>query len=285
MDRDIETREKSRRMLELIMSVLTIFLTVFWSISSAQSISTIGEIYDFEVGDVFHTTETGQSIGGFREERTIQIIDKYYSTDSNTVYYKCDISKRYSGSDQPYWSYDSFQDIISYSNLDSLLNHGEIDTVMSSSQYYGRKLNYYHNNQTMADDNYCIEGCGGPYYHLDTYYSDMTLIHNFDLVYYQKGTETWGTPNWVNIDEPYFPNEEMSVFPNPCSEMLFLIGKIEKGIIYWGMIYSVDGRLVKRVDISNLESHAIDVSDLKPGLYNLVIYEIDKTQTMTFLKK
>ena len=71
----------------LLVTLLIIALTPLKTVS--QEISTVGEIYDYEIGDIFHFDLF--CWGCVIDETKIQIINKYYSQNNDTLYYTRDI--------------------------------------------------------------------------------------------------------------------------------------------------------------------------------------------------
>ena len=65
--------------------LLSIFLSEI-GLSYGQNYSTVGEIWDFEIGDIFHFSEWGSGGGsGMSSIENIEILDKTYSQDSSSV--------------------------------------------------------------------------------------------------------------------------------------------------------------------------------------------------------
>ncbi len=164
------SKQKSRTLKFALISLM-IMQCLFSYILNGQSISTISEIYNYEIGDIFHTREYESSPGsGFSKYFNIQIIDKYYSSNNDTLYYLCDVKTALSTNINPQYVYNSYLDTIFYTNLDSLINGGQIDTVYYSSYYNGKKTNswsyFYVEDYTNL---LYIDGCGGPYYYSFTF--------------------------------------------------------------------------------------------------------------------
>jgi len=89
----------------------------------AQVIPTIGEIYDFQPGDVFHKVISPPSVP--RSVSRITILDRYYSPAGDTVFYpfRNDHYSTSLGYNPPHleYSFDSHEGIMSFTNLDSLI--------------------------------------------------------------------------------------------------------------------------------------------------------------------
>lgn len=75
----------------------------------------------------------------------------------------------------------------------------------------------------------------------------------------------------------------VSVFPNPTSDALYIKSS---EIFSKGVIYSIDGKLVKTISEQELVSKTISVSELTSGVYYLHISSNNnKTYTSKFVKK
>ena len=181
-----------------------------------NNISTNAEIYDFEVGDVFHIRSPFEAPGYSRlDVYNIEILDKKYSDTNNLTYirYIRDIDLKYSENGNPY-VYEYYTDTIYCYNPDSLVHEGIIDTVYTNPDLYNeRKINevlYY--GATYQKWQF-VNGCGEALWR----YNDMLNYVSFEnrLVYYKKGTEEWGTPIIVGIQEIFNNSPRISTFPNP----------------------------------------------------------------------
>lgn len=118
-------------------------------------------------------------------------------------------------------------------------------------------------------DPYYIKGLGGPYYDCPPIILWYTYIQ--EIVYYKKGSETWGTPlscdslQSVGIEEhPLI--KTITIYPNPSygtitvsiPENLQTPCKLE--------IFDISGRLSKIIEIEQ-RSKSFDISDIPNGMY------------------
>lgn len=262
----------------LILSLLIFLVALISSGLKGQSVSTIGEIYDYQIDDVFQTKETGSTgFSGFLEYSSILISGKYYSALSDTVFYIRSINNYYEGSDNPNGSFTFFVDTISYTNLNASI--GNMDSIYYSADYNGRKVNL--SAPPIADGwliekNY-IEGCGGPYDDTHWYGDDEGVItsHKLRLIYYQKGLEEWGSKHYflTSIDNPNLKNH-LSVYPNPTFDKLNLDFAVQNSNSCSGAIYSITGKRIEQFSISSIEKKQLDVSALNKGLY-IIQLDID----------
>ena len=103
-----------RKSLKIFGLALSIF--VLSTGLKSQSILTIGEIYDYELGDIFHIEHIDTGAGfEFHSITNIEILDKYYSQDNDTLFYVRDIAyKSIYGPPPSGWNYDYYTDIIFY---------------------------------------------------------------------------------------------------------------------------------------------------------------------------
>jgi hypothetical protein len=127
-------------------------------------------------------------------------------------------------------------------------------------------------NYAMIDDfgnsAYYYKGLGGPYH----YYWGIITGNFKKLVYYKKGTETWGTPlscdSILQVGLPELKKiSEISIYPNPSSgnitisvpERFSLPGELE--------LFDISGRKVIQGSISQ-HQQTVDLSIFPAGLYS-----------------
>jgi hypothetical protein len=248
---------------------LFLFQFVFPYNSNGQTISTVSEIYNYEIGDIFHTRE---SFGiayfySYIKFFNFQIMDKYYSANNDSLFYICDVKTHYADTDNPTPVYASYVDTLTVINLDSLINHGDIDTAYFALYYNGRKVNY--NLETIGlsvNSMSFIDGCGGPYYSNHGPYGAYDTTHQLQLIYYKKGIEEFGTPFYISINENATINKNITIIPNPASDHITISNPTKATI----EIVNTAGQLVKTV--ANVENEVtIDVVDLPEGLYFILL--------------
>lgn len=75
---------------------------------------------------------------------------------------------------------------------------------------------------------------------------------------------------------------ELSIFPNPSNNVIHLAGNFTNTSLDF-MIYNAQGLLVKKVQNQTI-SETIDVSDLKPGVYFLQLFDGNISYSKTFVK-
>lgn len=192
----------------------------------SQEISTIGEIYDFEVGDEFHITNEslwdaadGSEISYFNRK----IIDKYYSENNDSVFYLVDEKRKwaYSPFNEWYFSQDTILDY--YTNLGGEIRNGDIDSVYMNSELYNERLINFKDDTLLVDeyeDFYYVNGLGLAYYYY--YYYNLSGSEGEEYIsldYFKKGDEEWGTPNIiVSMKENLETLCSIQIYPNPANE-------------------------------------------------------------------
>ena len=253
--------------------LISIPLFLFPAFTFSQDYSTWGEIYDYEIGDVFHFEECEYyAQGGFFEKIiNTEITDKIFSPNQDTIFYT-KFNQIYTVSNWLPNGYSSYYETIIYTNLDSIFN---ADSIYYSTSYNGRKISYQDLSLGLWEEYVkYVDGCGLVF----RFYRDMQSSP-YDgwsiLIYFKKGDEEWGTPNVVtNIGENLNAYGYIKVFPNPATDKLSITLNNHMQIKQV-LIYNNNGKLV--FDQSNSLNN-INISNLSPGLYIVKIIGDDWTE-------
>ena len=267
---------------DLLTFGLILILFILSAGLKSQSISTRAEIYDYEIGDIFHIHFLGNGPGfGDASITNIEILNKYYSQNNDTLFYIRDIDYRASSSENPDWTYEYYIDTIFYFNLDSLINMGQIDSVSTNINLYnGRLINYI---TTGTEDIYSkryVIGCGRAYNNYRTWGGATEATT--ELVYYKKGNEEWGTQMLVSIYDTESNNPDLIIYPNPAESTINILTNNVETIDL--KIIAMTGELVKTRKLS-AESKTIDISQLRTGIYILEIKKNNRIIYKKFIKK
>lgn len=261
--------------------LLSVYITTPINLKS-QDISTVGEIYNFEIGDNFHFDFYGNGPGyGMSSVTNIEIVDFYYSQNSDTIYYIRDIDYKESSSENPQTTYEYYIDTIFYTNLDSLIHSGFIDSVYTNENLYnGRTINHvsYGNEDTWTLN--FVNGCG----QVETNFTSWggTLYSTDKLVYYKKGEEEWGFPRPVTVEDINANSTDVNIYPNPSKNYINI--KSNDLINSTLTITSLTGNKIKTIElITNLTS--IDISNLNSGIYLISIKKDEQIYYKKFMKK
>ncbi len=245
------------------------------------------EVNDFQAGDELHITEE-VFCGG---ESTVKEIILRYLTRTNyldsIVYtYSREENEVISGTwnNETNYSFDTLNLlVVSGSDFDQLPGY----PVTDGWKYY----NYYmkSNSDSIKTDESedfwwyynvsCLEaghldGCpaerayirslGGPYYSCDLGNCSGGTTKKRELVYYKKGSETWGNPLTITDISSEFYHNNISVFPVPVNDVLkvHFDGIVQKTLHF--QLLDSFGRTV--ISTSSIDS-PIDVSNLNSGVY------------------
>ncbi len=250
--------------------LVVVMMIMFIPNLMSQNISTIREIYNYKIGDIFHFDFLGNGPGyGESSITNIMITDLYYSQNNDTIFYIRKVDREINSSEYPETVYKHYIDTIFYTNLDSLVKNGQIDSVYSDTNlYYGRKINYY-NNSGFEQDSWTVmyvDGCGEARIIYSNW--DTSVSSDDKLIYYKKGDEEWGVPHPVSVNEVYTGLMTLNVYPIPSKNYVNIFSE---NLAYGSLtVVSLTGEIVMAQNIkSNLTT--IDVSKLSSGIYLLII--------------
>jgi len=223
-----------------IFTLIVLILTTSISDVKSQSISTIGEIYNFEIGDIFHyeIESTTSCFKTLRIYKKAEISNRYYSTNYDTVFYVSKIKQLYlddyaAGEWPDYYTdsawYSETDNVLKfYTSLDAFLYSEEAywnQTYIDSMKYNGRKINVIRDPESTCCSEAYADGIGQV---SDSYWSHSSCnSHSYKLQYFKKGNEEFikkilsyvGNVSFIkNLDEGVdFPKEKSMDFPKEKS--------------------------------------------------------------------
>jgi hypothetical protein len=247
----------------------------------------IDEVYDFNIGDIFHYSGENSSISNITN---ITISDKWISANNDTLYYERQVAEEIQ--DPSGTIINTFSDTIFYTDLDSLLNSplipnrpnrlsaNELTTFsMSRDQYNNRQFEEVvtYDHQVTVDSN-CYSPQSSPQVYLQRVirgvgsYSSLTIAGNTtkdSLVYFKKGNETWGNPHLITgIDNSKQLKNSLELFPNPTR---YFITVTSSSNITMFKVFTLEGKLVSE---SSLNSSRVKI-DLPEDLGVYFIQLVD----------
>ena len=282
--------------------LLTLILFSSFGLFS-QSVLTVGEVYDFEIGDEFQYSI--DNYPGIMVERYV-VIDKQFSPNNDTIFYSQSVSNYYNEHDGNGGTSHVFSsDTISFykTNLnDPITTFGDTmevyDEVLDSTYMYfpdtiiendsnlcGLEVNGWNYNPPAFEPVNIIRlwgrGVGSVWsFHFEPT-STSPNLENRKLYYYKKGNIICGTPNTVSIKEIDLKNSEINIYPVPANNKVNVeIGGLN-GLkdIY---LVNVNGEIIPIEVIKNLStSYSFDSENIPNGIYFVYI----STETITFKKK
>jgi hypothetical protein len=250
--------------------------------SQSQEISTVGEIYDYEIGDIYHFKFFASSSTQWGSSYTnIEIVDKMYSSGYDTLYYVQDIAFQRI---HPNPTLEYYIDTVFYIDLDSLIRMGDIDTVYSIPELYnGRTINTAWYDFWAFD---YVNGCG----EAEVSYNDGVSVSSSDaLVYYKKGEEEWGTPIIVGIRDISSKAPFIALFPNPFNNSTTIEYKLYTKSNIQFTVYNMMGKQVYYLEENSVAPGAHKVTwspvHLPAGMYYAVLRSGDGVSVVKMVKE
>ena len=182
---------------------------------------------------------------------------------------------------------DTLEFTLFESNLFGFSDWNQNDTIYNGVPY---KQVYDWYNYEM--DNNCLSNTDNITNPEQTYGDGIGLIHyldstsaeeyyKLDLVYFQKGFITWGTPyDFSALDNPVQDifSSAVNVFPNPAVDFIWVENFTPGAQV---TIFDVNGKLAL---MSNQSENKIDISSLNPGCYFIVITSSGGIHYSKFIK-
>ena len=267
------------------MKLITLIILLL-SIESftAQSYLTIGEVFDFNINDEFHYTKENQPSNGER----ITVIDKYYSINSDTVFYTLhhdiyNVIPDYSVSPPgSIYVFDTIIDTIFYSDLNMPIyymwpqNDPEFvfyDSIKElDTNFCDIEMNSYYIQQYSFEPSWFKRSYGrGIGITLDYWHYQGNGVSQFPvwerMIYYKKDSMNCGSPDLTSLGLTNLNGQEdFFIFPNP-SDGIISINNISSQKINI-KVFNTTGEL--KYKEQNISSE-IDLSNLSNGIYILEI--------------
>jgi hypothetical protein len=247
----------------------------------AQLPMTIGEAFDFDVGDEFHNQNMDGSDPPSGEQSVIT--SKYISITADTLKYgrtRLFYTSAVVWTPTPHLEYScsSYSDTLVFYNansqIDQTVNHFTYDTLWAGVGSCGIVVNAFkapHDTATGPNQQYRKsygKGLGWIY----DFFDDPTLIGSYRewrMVYHIKSTGACGAPDnscVVGINE-HSLSLNIKAYPNPCNEILNLQLPFQEQQV---QLHSTDGKLMTSFNVFGSE-HSLDLSRFPAGIYYLVV--------------
>ena len=274
-------------------TILTFIFFVLFNIVYGQELMTIGEVFDFKVGDEFQFTGTADNQPPNADR--IKITGKYLSENQDTVFYIRFHDSYYTEvvyDGDPHLEYHFYQktDTVFYANLDSSI--ALYDAGFNIDQYvkYSAKLCdslingcSYMTGPGYENDSHIHEygkGLGETRIYYFSYQAGATII-NTSLFYYKKVNGECGSPDtlYLGTNETFSVNPYVKIYPNPVNHSFKIINNTAEPIIQF-KILSLTGKTILSGNIENTRNE-INVNDLKTGIYFVYL----KTKNNFIIKK
>lgn len=292
------------------MNRLILLILFLWPLSLSAQL-TIGEVYDFDLGDEFHYKSNFK--GPTWIERKI-VIDKWWSEDSSIVNYKWNVVLSGIDPNNLKTFVESREEITFHTSLDSSIysidlneflygNKSDETTFIKESRFIDSTFNTWFVIDTTIsfDSSVCNFNTNalmvreGPYPHLvnkkyigygkglgniyfENEFSDRISneYHFFEkLFYFKKSDTTCGVPDYTNI-ENNATVKNIAIYPNPVQETIHLSSTHS----YKYLLFTNSGKLV----FQGVSNGIIDVSTLPKGIYILKLQLEGQFQIKKFVK-
>lgn len=269
--------------------------------SFGQNNVTIRQVYDFEVGDVFYYKYEGWNTHNILDEtkpsflkRTV--IDKKTSKNNDTILYTF-IDYRYSkgiknGHDTIV--YELTNKTSEITNLDSSIlkayksSEYEFDTISLENRVYDplcsiNAVRYYGTTliHVPAAHQEIFYGVGlGELSNL--YYFDDSREEKITLFSYIKKNSQCGTPEVLLTDESIRMENDITVYPNPVQNTLYV--NVDVNLFSQYQLLNQAGQVVLSGTIKT-EKLTVDVAKLSTGVYNLKLIGNNSSAQKTIIKQ
>jgi len=268
-----------------VMKLLYYLIFLLFGLNSfSQDSISIRDVFDFDIGDVFHFDFSFQSmpLGADRKK----ILEKYYSPQHDTLYYSIEkYSYRVIIEDYPDYHFEFSTDtnLVYYTNLDSSIFYGIeegycgmdtlSDIILCEKEAVGYSVLYsgdcwhgtyyrmlFSKGLGIVDS---LELAAGEY---------PNYSREFELSYYKKGTETCGRPDDMFTSIPEIKHDiGFKIYPNPVYNDLIVEFSNRNNSDSHINIFNTIGELQL---ISNLPDaiNTLDISNLKSGIYYIQLF-------------
>lgn len=277
-------------------ALLTMIVFALCLSLSGQELMTIGEVFDFEVNDEFHYTSnlTGEPPNADR----ITIIDKYYSTNGDTlnIVESHDSYWTTINYEPPYLTYHFWTDTVTvqYFDLDSSIYYYDSgfqnDTNIYISEYYCDSL--------INKCEYYVGGSFEPDFYRNSYGRGLGRVEaymeyggvadpavNTNLFYYKKNGVECGIPDttMVGIRNNNERSAKFEVYPNPVKSKVFINAhnSIENFELF---LFNSSGIQIYNKAFFG-DKHEINMKNLERGIYFLEILNEGEMKTFKIIRE
>jgi len=275
---------KPHKMKKLILFTIILLISVN---ALPQELMTIGEVFDFEIGDKYQYE--GNGLNQPPNADRISITDKFYSEENDTVFYV-----RYH--DSYYTIIENYElvyyfwtdtDTIFYTNLDTCITTYNWKPYDTSMVYYDTLIfNSAEHCDSLVNGYSCQMFSFEPVYYVRHYAKGLGMVKDFYdspsaysmmdnvLFYYEKNGIGCGTPDTltVSINERQ-ENNNYIIYPNPASVLITVeFSQAHQKALF--QIMDMGGKVVleKQLEINH---QCINILSIPPGTYVYRIFNKD----------
>lgn len=271
--------------------ILFLFILFFGYPVYSQDTLSIGEVFDFKIGDVFHLRDEGQMYYlpnyDYKIDR-ITITDKYFTPGEDTLIYKRHIEgygKLYTGEGlETTYNFHSSSDSVLYTCLDSSIlfyiketyynydeaffEYGELSTSESETFCNGLPANEFMNCYWNCDVFRFAKGAGQTGIRRDAEECQCTMRNQY-LIYYFKADSECGTPdNFNSIDSnSILLNPVIIEEPDGHKIQLKLSTHLNNANL---SLFTINGQLLRKKSFIGTGT-SLNTESLSDGIYFILI--------------
>ena len=275
-------------------SFLVILIFGLYFSVNGQELMTIGDVFNFEIGDEFQIEGTADNEPPNADR--IKIIDKYYSTNEDTLFYIRfhDSYLTYVEGGELQYHFWTKTDTVSYINLDSSIAYFDQGFALNqyienSSELCGSLINgcAYESGPGFEND-YIINEYGKGLGQTFAYFysgQGLAVLWANSLFYYKKGELECGTPDTliVGIDKIISQQPKFSIYPNPANSVVNI--KIESQLdFYQCSIMNSKGQIILSEQLQG-QQNRININHIDNGIYFLQIKYGNHLTIRKFIKR
>ena len=275
---------------------LAVTLTLSIGNINCQELMKIGVVFDFEINDEFQIS--GNAPDQPPNADRIKIIEKYYSTNGDTVFYvraHDSYQTTVEWEPEPHLEYYFYTDTttVYYTNLDSSLYYYyegfQYDTnVYYDTEYCDSLVNECEFAVGEFEPDYYersfAKGLGLVY---SFYYSGSELTVEYDrrMFYYKKNGNECGVPDLttVGVKNNNVELNNYEIYPNPVKSTIYIKNYSESENFKIRLING-QGQLIKTKTLIG-RNNKIDINSISEGIYSLEIIRNDKIERFKILKR
>ncbi len=296
--------------MKIMKTIILLFFSVLCLSAFSQEEMTIEQVFNFDIGDKYQYKSSLQDQPP--NALTKEIIDKYYSPNSDTLFYiihRTYYSSNYEMDPEPHLVYSFGDDTVTeqYTNLnasifdfitdlryDSIILHYETDfTYDSIIEYSDIHCNVLSNGFECVFPASAVEP--NSYYY--SFGNGLGISKQIvwdgsgawngpsiakSLTFYSKGDETCGIMDNLTSNPKIETKTNIDIFPNPAKDYFQIIyDNLDVVVIE---LYDLTGALIKRESI-NGRLNQIDILYLTSGIYTLKINYNNTTVTRKIVKE
>lgn len=268
---------------------ILLILTGFATEGKCQTSMTVGQVYDYNIGDEFHYYNSGVPPNATR----FTIIGKHFTPMNDTLFYKRHFDNYYTQPNSiPTWHLDyyfnSYNDSIFFTDLATPFDSTYVndqplydslgdsfhDTLFYSSQWCGRLIYEYEACiNCIFEGNYYLTQVGlgiGLVQSIHQCPAWPQIDDQYYLKFYRKGVIECGIPDTIDSTliasvyefENYLNN--ISVYPNPTTEKLTIDCSDIQNLSL--VIYNIFGELLLQRELDK-DKNEFDISSFSKGVY------------------